>query len=213
MATSGSFANGNFSGRVMSFNGINDRGMESSSLLISVAINGRGMDSSSIGVLSISRMKASEPAVAGATRGISFGAPTSMEDGNFGRNMQVGIFKDTVEGSPTQPCLRMDIPGMWRFRWVIRTGARSVSVSAKQNSTGSYRPSMIVRKNTACGVLTDMSASAAAGAGWTTIGPITFAGTGSEAVWVELRNNNIGVANSNGNLVYAPAYFDHIVTT
>ena len=198
----------------MLFDGIRDRGLDSSSLLSVSAINDRGLDSSSLGASSISRMKASEPGIAGAMKGISFGAPTDTNElGSFGHNMQVGIFKDTVEGSPTQPCLRMDIPGMWRFRWVVKSGARSVSVLAKQNSTGSSRPSVIVRKNTACGVLTDMSASAAAGAGWTTIGPITFSGTGSESVWVELRNNNTGVANSNGTLVYAPAYFDHIVTT
>lgn len=198
MATSGSFAKGNFSGRVMSFNGVQER----------------GMDSSSIAVLSIRRMKATEPAVTAAVRGISFGAPTDTNViGNFGHNMQVGIVKDIVEGNPTQPCLRMDIPGMWRFRWVVKTGARSVSVSTKQNSTGSYRPSLIVKSNPVCGVLTDMSASAVDGAGWTTIGPITFSGTGSEAVWVELHNNNIGIPNVNGNLIYAPAYFDHIVTT
>jgi hypothetical protein len=161
--------------------------------------------------------KVSEPKCHGFAQGIAFSAPTTIDGaGSFGRHMQVGVNQDTTQGSPSPPSLRLDFPGnMWRFRWVTKEGARSISVLSMQNSTGSYRPSMIIKANPNIGLNNDLSASAANGSGWVNIGPIMFTSLAPDVVWVELHNNNYGLSNLNasGNpeFVKTPAYFDHII--
>jgi hypothetical protein len=79
-------------------------------------------------------------------------------------------------------------------------------VNVKQAANASPRPSMVVKANPAIGLNTDTTGTAAAGAGWIVIGPITVNPTSDGATWVELRNNLETVTR-------AYCYWDHIVTT
>jgi len=148
--------------------------------------------------------------VNGYMQGISLGGPTSINgDAPVGRSLQVGVSKNTVEGNPSAPCLSLDIPGIWRFRWVIKPGIRSIYVNTKQVTTiltSSLRPSIVVKSNPNVGLNNDISSSAIVSQDWVTIGPLSFAATGTGATWVELHNNNT-------NEFLTPALFDHIITT
>jgi hypothetical protein len=145
-------------------------------------------------------------ATVGALQGISLGGPTSINgDTPMGRHLQVGVTQSLTEGFLSPPSLKLDVPGFWRFRWVVKAGPRAIYVSAKQNSTGSYRPSMVVRKNSVVGLTADLSASAPDGVGWQQVGPITFTATGNGVVWVELHNNQTTAISA--------SLFDHIITT
>jgi len=144
----------------------------------------------------------------GTVKGVQMGmALTSYTgDASLGKGFQSQISKSMNEGSPSTPCLSINVPGMWRFRWVVKTGARSIYVLAKQNSTGSVnRPSLIVKSNLNVGLQNDISGSAADGNNWISIGPVSFTSTGTDVVWVELWNNNYVTYET-------PALFDHIVT-
>ena len=158
-------------------------------------------------IISASRSPTATQCVNGYVQGISLGGPTSIHgDAPMGRHLQIGVTQSLTEGFLNPPSLQLDIPGFWRFRWVVKAGPRAIYVSAKQNSTGSiYRPSVKVKKNSAVGLATDLTASAAAGGDWQQI-PIAFTATGNDVVWVELWNNNTNAFNT-------PAFFDHIITT
>jgi hypothetical protein len=146
--------------------------------------------------------------VANVLRGISVGGPTDSEgDCPGGRHWQPYLTKSVVEGSPAVPSLELCC-GFYRFRWVVRSGSRTIAVNAKQSGsmTGDFRPSLVVKANPNIGINQDLSSSAAAGVGWTTIGPISITATGTDATWVELHN-----ANTASFLI--PAYFDHVVVT
>ena len=147
------------------------------------------------------------PCVNGYMQGISLGGPTSIHgDAPMGNHLQSGVTQSLTEGFPSPPSLELDVPGLWRFRWSIKAGPRAIYVSAKQNATGSaFRPSIIIRRNSAVGLNADLSASAAYGPDWQQI-PMAFTATGNGVVWVELWNNNTAMFNS-------PAFFDHIITT
>jgi hypothetical protein len=133
----------------------------------------------------------------GAVKGVMLGMVTPLPS---------QISKDTIDGSPNAPCLSIDVPSYWRFRWVVKAGIRSVYILANQNSTGSLnRPSMIVKSNPNIGLANDVVGTAADGAGWIPIGPLSFTSLGSDVVWVELWNNNY--------VLQTPALFDHIITS
>lgn len=175
IASSGSMANGNKSNMMMSFYGTKSPGTEDKTV--------------------------------GALQGIHLGGPTSLlGDGTFGRYLQSGVTQSLSEGSPFSqtPSLQLNHPGFWRFRWSVVAGVRSVYVNAKQ-ITGSLRPSVVVKANTAVGLPNDVSGSAGAGSDWVTIGPVSFTSTNTGMVWVELWNNC--------QTSLCPAWFDHIVTT
>jgi hypothetical protein len=147
--------------------------------------------------------------IIGALQGIMLGAPSSiLSDGTFGRHLQVGVNENTTDGSPfsQSPCLQLDIPGFWRFRWSIKPGVRSIYVNTKQITTitPSYSPSLVIKMNPLVGLLTDVTSTAASSQDWVTIGPVSFVATGNGAVWVELHNNNTNEYNT-------PCLFDHIV--
>lgn len=117
----------------------------------------------------------------------------------LGANMVLGG-KDTTEGSPAQPSLRMDAPGAIQFRVAVNSGARTVSVSVKQAANASPRPTMTVKAST--GVLAAATTSTAgAGTGWVTLS-CSFTALANGALWVELRNN-LQRENS-------PCYWDHL---
>lgn len=149
----------------------------------------------------------SASAVVGHARGINMGGPTGrFGDVTFGEHMHYGVIKSTTEGSPATPSLALTQAGNWRFRWVVRTGTRTISINVKQASNQTSRPSMVIKSNTSIGIDNDVSGSAPAGTDWVTIGPLTVIPTGTDVVWVELYNNSTLIAND-------PAYFDHIVVT
>jgi hypothetical protein len=146
--------------------------------------------------------------VVGFLRGISFGGLSTMYGNDTGgiKDFQVGMKKNTTEGSPATPSLELSIPGMFRFRWSLTVGSRSVSIRVKQaDLVATQRPTLVIRANSDVGVNSDLTATAAAGSDWTTIGPITFSATAVGMVWVEVYNN-LQVLNTS-------AYFDHIVVT
>jgi hypothetical protein len=127
-----------------------------------------------------------------------------LSDGTFGRHMQVGVLRNNTEGSPAQPSLQLDIPGMWRFRWSVRSGSRTVQINCKQAANGTPRPTMIVKAAT--GILAaDQTGTAGSSTGWVVIS-VSFVALADGALWVELWNNYYG-------LYATPTYFDHIVAT
>jgi hypothetical protein len=143
-------------------------------------------------------------------KGVNVGGATSVYDEDMGgRHMLTGISKSTTEGSPSAPSLEIAALAMWRFRWTVAAGARSISVLVKQQENTANRPSMIVRTNSNVGINSDLTAVAPSGTGWVTIGPITFTSTGADVVWVELHNNCM-FANYTAP---SPAFFDHIVVS
>lgn len=152
------------------------------------------------------RNRVATEAVIGYLQGICLGCPSSIHgDDSFGRHLQVGVVKNTTDGSPAQPSLQLSIPGFWRFKWVVKAGARTITINTKQAANLTPYPSMIVRASP--GVLaTDQTASSAGGTGWTTIGPISFTALADGVVWVELWNNCVQKYDT-------PALFDHVVVT
>ncbi len=219
MPISGSFVRADWSGRVTSFNGMMNRLMtESGSFVNTGAIYNRLSDSSSITNSFYRNRSAAESNVQGIIQGLEFSTtPTTMDGaGSFGRHMQVGVNKQTTDGSPSSPSLQLDYPGnMWRFRWTVKGGNRSISILAKQNSTGSNRPQMIIKANSNVGISSDLTVAAPDGAGWVIVGPITFTvpSGSTDVIWVELHNNNYAVKDTMAELIKTPAYFDHIIAS
>ena len=217
---SGSFIRGNQSGRYFggpTLTAIHDRLSEASMVGNLVgAIHDRLCEGSMVG-FSSSIYSTTHRANNAALQGVSWNGDVTTMDGSTtgGKHLQYGVSKNTTDGSPNAPSLQLDYPGSWRFRWTIKGPTRTVSVLAKQNSTGSYRPSMVVRANKDIGINNDLSASAADGSGWTLIGPISVTPTGTGSLWVELHNNNLvypSIGWSDGS-VTRPVLFDHITTT
>lgn len=125
----------------------------------------------------------------------------------IGRAFQVGVRKSTSEGSPAQPSLALDIPGMWRFRWGVTAGTRTISIKAKQvSNVAGRRPRMTVKANPGIGVNADVSGDAGGSADWVTIGPLTVTPASDGVLWVELWNMDAVTFDS-------PAFFDHITAT
>lgn len=146
-----------------------------------------------------------QPRVVGALRGVCLGGPTTYSGGtSFGRHLQIGVARNDSEGSPSPPSLQLTYPGFWRFRWSVRAGNRSLYVRAKQLVNSPPYPSVVVKANSAVGLLSDITASSTT-ADWFNIGPVSFTATAFGVVWVELWSNSL----YSGNTVY----FDHIVTT
>lgn len=143
--------------------------------------------------------------IVGALRGICLGGPTSYSsDTTFGRHLQVGVRKELVEGNPSAPCLALDYPGFWRFRWQLISGTQTLSCYAKQvSNVAGKRPTMVIKANASIGVAADVPGTAGAGTGWVKIGPLTVVATAPGAVWVELWNNDTDT-------FYSTAYFDNI---
>jgi len=115
--------------------------------------------------------------------------------------------KDTSEGDPSQPSLRMDARGVYRFRWAFASGARTVAVNVKQEVNASPRPTLVVKANPAIGIAADVIETAGSSTNWITIGPANISPSADGATWVELH------ANYDGQYMSAPCYWDHIETT
>ena len=139
-------------------------------------------------------------------QGISLGGPTSIRgDDNYIRSLQFGVTKSLSEGTPNAPSLQLTQTGMWKFRWVVKPGQRRISVRTKQIRTyPGMRPSMTIKANSSVGLNSDTVVAAPDGLDWVVM-QFVFTATGTDVVFVELRNN-----------LYVegyPAYFDHIVVT
>lgn len=132
------------------------------------------------------------------------GLSSNYSDGNFGRHMQVGVIEELVDGSPGPPCLKLAIPGFWRFRWAVASGSHTIQCDVKQVINASPRPTLVVIKNTDIGINADVIVTAGSSTGWITLGPATITPNATGAVWVELHNNYASLSNT-------PCYFDHIV--
>jgi hypothetical protein len=159
--------------------------------------------------ISGSRSLISSQGVNGYLQGINLGGPTSMNgDSSNGRHLKTGVTQSAAEGNPSAPCLELDYPGMWRFRWAVQAGSqRTITAYAKQvSNVATQRPSLIIKADKSLGINADISGSAGLGTGWTTIGPVAVTPTVSGVVWVELWNNDT-------NTFLSPAFFDHIVST
>ena len=228
-AISGSMVRGNYAGRFSIFANnttytIHDRQLDASGKASTNFIHDRQLDASVTFSYnnSISSSKSSLPKVWGFIRSIAMGGATSPDSsGNFGNHMTYGLTKETVQGSPTPPSLRLDYPSNWRFRWIVNPGVRTISVNAQQyitsSASGSFTPSVIVKANPNVGLKTDISGSIPNILGWQTIGPLSFTATNTDVVWVELHHNNyVSFLLGNGCFTEIPSssvYFDHIVVT
>lgn len=168
----------------------------------------QGADIYSSTTIGVIHSKIGEYAISSWAKGINLGGPgTTLADGTFGSNLFFGVQKNTVEGSPASPCIELQYANKWRFKWTIASGSRSISVKTKQVSNLTPRPSLTVRANAGIGIPTDLVASASPSTDWVTIGPISFIATGTDATWVELKNNVTSSVSPTS------AFFDHIVVT
>jgi hypothetical protein len=141
-------------------------------------------------------------------RGIATNAPSSMEgdDSSGIRNYVYGLSKELSEGSPSAPCIRLEYPSFWRFRWVVKPGQRQISVRVKQvKAFTGQRPILTVKANSNVGLTTDQVAVAPNGTDWVVVGPIIFTATGTDMVYVEVENR---LQMTNG-----PLFIDRIVAT
>lgn len=113
--------------------------------------------------------------------------------------------RNNLEGDPAPPCLQLNAGrDYWRFRWIVETGARTISINVKQTENVSPRPTLVVKANPDIGVNADVTETAPSGTGWVTIGPAAINPTSDGAVWVEVWNNIDGIL---------PCYFDNIQQT
>lgn len=134
------------------------------------------------------RSTTSGPAIAGALQALAVGGPTDwLGKASFGRELQTGVSRDDTDGMPA-PSLRFEWWGFWRFRLAVDAGAITMTIYAKQVLNQSPRPSIILKANTAVGLLVDTSFVAASDPGWVAITP-NFVATASGVVIVELWNN------------------------
>lgn len=141
----------------------------------------------------------------------SFGSPSLLPIAirriNLGSEYQIIGGEDATQGDPATPCIRLDNQGRFRFRWKMASGTRTISINVKQAINISPRPTLIVKANPDIGINSDQSATAGAGTGWVTIGPITVNPSSDGAVWVEVWNNLITQMRG------TPCYVDHAVRT
>ena len=94
--------------------------------------------------------------------------------------------RDESDGSPASPCLRVLGGGVFRFRIPVDAGVRSISVKCREASTLAPRPVLRICENAEIGLLAPIEATAPAGTGWVTVGPVTFSASVKGGVVVEL---------------------------
>lgn len=133
--------------------------------------------------------------------------PVAIRSMMLGNQYQIIGGEDATQGDPATPCIRLDNQGRFRFRWKMASGTRTISINVKQAINISPRPTLIVKANPDIGINSDQSATAGAGTGWVTIGPITVNPSSDGAVWVEVWNNLITQMRG------TPCYVDHAVRT
>jgi len=142
------------------------------------------------------------------------GATTWSGDTAAGRHMGQFIIQNVTDGTPAQPCLQLNFPGFWRFRWAVSAGStHSISVFMKQPCNTAPYPSIVIKANAAIGVSTDLTLSSTGGTGWVSVGPLTTPSiTAAGVLWVELHNNST-VWGLSGSTPAGVVYFDHLAVT
>lgn len=116
-----------------------------------------------------------------------------------------GSGSNSTEGTVTAPSLRLDAAGVFKFRWSVINGNRTIQVFVKQPLNLSPRPLLRVKANPAIGVLSDGTAVASSGTDWVSTGTVAISPTGNGAVWVHLENRLDGQT--------SPCHWDRILTT
>jgi len=117
------------------------------------------------------------------------------------------VLGETVRDQGDQPRignLLLDTSGMWRFRWAVAPGIRSIQCAVKQKFGNNYaRPELVVCASSKVGLNVDTVVAAPIGDDWVVLGPATIIATSSGYLWVKLRNFAADV----------PAEFDFVKTT
>lgn len=104
--------------------------------------------------------------------------------------------KNTTDGSPSQPCLEFtDANALFRFRWIVQAGTRTLSISVANISGLTPYPTMTIRANAAIGVNSDAVGTAGSGTGWQTIGPLSVSPSSDGVLLVELYSGGINANN------------------
>jgi len=113
-----------------------------------------------------------------------------------GRDRMFYGSKNTSDGSPSQPCLEMaDCNGLFRFRWAVKAGTRTLSINVANISGLTPYPTVTIRANSAIGVSSDVVGTAIAGTGWQTIGPLSVTATSDGVLLVELYSGGFNANN------------------
>jgi hypothetical protein len=155
-----------------------------------------------------------EQCVAGALAGISLGGPTDWLGSNtYTRNLQTGVREDFNNGYISPPCLALDYPGFWRFRWTVTAGTHTVQVYVMQPYNQTPYPSLIVKANPAIGVNSDVTGTSPGGSGWTVIGPVSVSPTSEGVLWVQLWNNMPAFGQAASGEPNCTAFFSQITVT
>ena len=149
----------------------------------------------------------SNSGVSSYVRGINLGGMVCVNGCSSGLPLMYGVTQSMSEGSPSAPSIAFNYAGMWRFKWSVVAGTRTITIKCKQVSNQSPRPSMVITANPSIGVPLDIETFASSGIGWVDIGPVTITPTSTGMVFIQIKNN------SNDIRVDTPAYFDHIVVT
>jgi hypothetical protein len=102
------------------------------------------------------------------------------------------VSRDTTEGDPAVPSLRIIGPHRRSFYWPVEAGTRTISVKVKYSpDVSGARPKLIVKANSDIGISTDSEEEAATGTGWLTIGPISVTPSVDGVLECELRFDHI----------------------
>lgn len=122
---------------------------------------------------------------------------------------QIGLSKDTTDGSPTQPSMKQTLPHRRSFFWPVASGARTISVNVKftaDSGTG-FRPKLVIKANAELSINADVITEAVTGTGvWKTIGPVTVSPSAQGVLEIELRYDPVlGEANT--------VHWDNVVVT
>jgi len=140
-------------------------------------------------------------------RGINTGGLLCINGCSAGIPLMYGVTQSMVEGNPSTPSIAFNNAGMWRFKWSVAAGARTISIRCKQVSNQSPRPSMVIEANPSIGVPLDIETVAGSSIGWIDIGPVAITPTVAGCIFVKIKNN------ASDARVNMPAYFDHITVT
>ncbi len=118
---------------------------------------------------------------------------------------ETDVVHETVRGQGDHShvgSLRLEHDGMWRFRWAVAPGIRSIQCAVKQQFDRHSRPELVVCANPAVGPTVDTVVVAPISDDWVVLGPATIVATASGYLWVQLRN-----------LTKVTAEFDFVKTT
>lgn len=160
-----------------------------------------------LGWTTINRSPFADIGVSSYTKAINVGGLVCINGCSAGIPLVYGVTRSMVEGNPATPSIALNYASMWRFKWSVVSGTRTISVRCKQAANLNPRPSITVEANPSIGILNDVTGSAGPSTDWVDIGPVTITPTSTGAVFVKLYNN------LNATSSHIPTYFDHIVVT